>query len=227
MNPQDSQIHFVIDVAGYAIVDVDRPAPGEELNAGAATTPRPAATVILLRGGGEALEVLLVKRNPDRGFMAGAWVFPGGSVDSAEGSGDAAHRVAALRELTEEASVTVADPALLVPFSRWITPAMVKKRFDTWFYLAPAPDDAAPRCDGEECVDLGWFTPQGALDAHRQGDILLVFPTIKTLEQLGAFASADALLEHARGRDVQPVEPRILVTGETARVVLPGEPGYD
>jgi 8-oxo-dGTP pyrophosphatase MutT (NUDIX family) len=227
MNPQDSQIHFVIDVAGYAIVDVDRPAPGEELNAGAATPPRPAATVILLRGGSEALEVLLVKRNPDRGFMAGAWVFPGGSVDSAEGSGDAAHRVAALRELAEEASVTVADPSLLVPFSRWITPAQVRKRFDTWFYLAPAPADAAPRCDGEECVDLGWFTPQGALDAHRSGEILLVFPTIKTLEQLGAFATADALFEHARGREVQPVEPRVLISGETARVVLPGEPGYD
>jgi 8-oxo-dGTP pyrophosphatase MutT (NUDIX family) len=228
MNPQDSQIHFVIDVAGYAIVDVDRPAPGEELNAaGQATTPRPAATVILLRGGGEALEVLLVKRNPDRGFMAGAWVFPGGSVDAAEGSDDAAHRVAALRELAEEASVTIADPVLLVPFSRWITPAQVKKRFDTWFYLAPAPDDAAPRCDGQECVDLGWFTPRGALDAHARGEILLVFPTIKTLEQLGAFDTADALIEHARGRDVQPVEPRVLVSGEAARIVLPGEPGYE
>ncbi len=214
-------------MAGYAVVDVDRPPPGEELNTGAVTTPRPAATVLLLRGGGETLEVLLVKRNPDRGFMAGAWVFPGGSLDSAEGSDDAAHRVAALRELSEEASVTLTDPAQLVPFSRWITPAQVAKRFDTWFYLAPAPPDADPRADGGETVDLGWFTPQGALDAHERGEILLVFPTIKTLEQLGAFATADALLDHARGREVRPVEPRVLVSGETARVVLPGEPGYE
>ena len=227
MKPQDSQIHFVIDVAGYATVEADRPHVSEELNPGAVTTPRPAATVLLLRGGAETLEVLLVKRNPARGFMAGAWVFPGGSVDATEGSDDAAHRVAALRELSEEASVTLTDPAQLVPFSRWITPAQVRKRFDTWFYLAPAPDDAAPRCDGEECVDLGWFTPQGALDAHRAGEILLVFPTIKTLEQLGRFATADELLDHARGREVQPVEPRVLVSGETARVVLPGEPGYE
>ena len=227
MKPQDSQIHFVMDVAGYATVEADRPHVSEELNPGATTTPRPAATVLLLRGASETLEVLLVKRNPDRGFMAGAWVFPGGSVDATEGSDDAAHRVAALRELAEEASVTLTDPAQLVPFSRWITPAQVKKRFDTWFYLAPAPSDAAPRCDGEECVDLGWFTPQGALDAHRDGQILLVFPTIKTLEQLGRFATADELLEHARGREVQPVEPRVLVSGETARVVLPGEPGYE
>jgi 8-oxo-dGTP pyrophosphatase MutT (NUDIX family) len=227
MNPQDSQIHFVIDVAGYATVEADRPHVSEELSTGAVSTPRPAATVLLLRGGDETLEVLLVKRNPERGFMAGAWVFPGGSVDAAEGSDDAAHRVAALRELSEEASVTLTDPAQLVPFSRWITPAQVKKRFDTWFYLAPAPADAAPRCDGQECVDLGWFTPQGALDAHREGRILLVFPTIKTLEQLGRFATADELLDHARGREVRPVEPRVLVGGETARVVLPGEPGYE
>ena len=227
MKPQDSQIHLLIELAGYAVVEVDRPPPGEELNTGDVTTPRPAATVILLRGGDDTLEVLLVKRNPARGFMAGAWVFPGGSVQSAEGSDDSAHRVAALRELSEEASVTVTDPASLVPFSRWITPAQVKKRFDTWFYLAPAPDDAAPRCDGEECVDLGWFTPQGALEAHRSGDILLVFPTIKTLEQLGRFETANALLEHSRGREIAPVEPRVLVSGETARVVLPGEPGYD
>ena len=214
-------------MAGYAFVEARRPHVSEELNTGDVTTPRPAATVLLLRGGRQTLEVLLVKRNPERGFMAGAWVFPGGAVDSAEGSDDAAHRVAALRELAEEAGVTLGDPAELVAFSRWITPAQVKKRFDTWFYLAPAPDDAAPRCDGQECVDLGWFTPQGALDAHQRGEILLVFPTIKTLEQLGRFASADELLAHARGRDVLPVEPRVLVSGETARVVLPGEPGYD
>jgi 8-oxo-dGTP pyrophosphatase MutT (NUDIX family) len=205
----------------------DRPAPGEELNTGPATTPRPAATVILLRGGADTAEILLVKRNPSMGFMGGAWVFPGGAVDGAEGDDDTAHRAAAVRELEEEAGVTLADPAQLVPWSRWITPAQVKKRFDTWFYLAPAPGDAAPRCDGNECVDLGWFTPQGALDANRRGDIMLVFPTIKTLEQLARFPTADALLEHARGREVHPVEPRVLVTGETARVVLPGEPGYE
>ena len=37
--------------------------------------PRLAATVILLRGGSERLEVLLVKRNPSARFMGGAWVF--------------------------------------------------------------------------------------------------------------------------------------------------------
>jgi 8-oxo-dGTP pyrophosphatase MutT (NUDIX family) len=208
------------------------PAPGETYNPGAPTPPRQAASVILLRDGtGEgsasgAPEVLLVKRTPAARFMGGVWVFPGGAVDAQEGEGDAAHRIAAVRELSEEAAITLDSPAQLVKFSRWITPAEVQIRFDTHFFLALLPDGQQPRIDGEECVDLGWFTPAGALEAHRDGEILLVFPTIKHLEQLGAFASVDALMSYARGRDVQPVQPRVLVEGEVARIVLPGEPGY-
>jgi 8-oxo-dGTP pyrophosphatase MutT (NUDIX family) len=155
------------------------------------------------------------------------WVFPGGAVDRAEGEGDQALRAAALRELDEEAGIRLTDPAALVPFSRWITPAEVKTRFDTWFFLAPAPDGAEPVIDGEEAVDSGWFSPQAALDAHRTGEILLVFPTIKTLEQLAPFASVDALFEHARDKEIRPIQPRVVMGGETARILLPGEPGYD
>jgi 8-oxo-dGTP pyrophosphatase MutT (NUDIX family) len=200
---------------------------GEHLNEGEATPARPAASVILLRGGDELLELLLVKRNPDARFMGGAWVFPGGAIDAVEGEGDAAQRAAGMRELAEEAGVTLSTPDELVPFSRWITPAEVKIRFDTYFFLAPIPDGAEPEPDGEETVDARWFTPAGALEAHRNGEILLVFPTIKHLEQLGGFDSANAVLEYARGREIRPVQPRVLVSGETARVVLPGEPGYD
>jgi hypothetical protein len=113
-----------------------------------------------------------------------------------------------------------------VRFSRWITPAAVKIRFDTHFFLAAVPDGAEARADGSECVDLGWFTPRGAIEAHERGEILLVFPTIKTLEQLGAFETADELLAWASGLEVAPVEPQVLQDGGTARIVLPGEPGY-
>jgi 8-oxo-dGTP pyrophosphatase MutT (NUDIX family) len=210
--------------------EIDRPAPGEELNtSGGVTTPRQAASVILLRGGEEALEVLLVKRTEKARFMGGVWVFPGGGVDAHEGEGDSAHRRAAVRELVEEAGVTLGDPsgADLVKFSQWITPAEVKIRFDTHFFLAHAPHGQEVVVDGEECVDSGWFTPQQALEAHLAGEILLVFPTIKHLEQLAAFPTAEELLAYAAGRTVRPVEPRVIVTGETARVLLPGEPGYD
>jgi len=76
-------------------------------------------------------------------------------------------------------------------------------------------------------VDAGWFAPSAALAAAAAGEILLVFPTIKHLEQLSRFDSATTLLRHARTRTVEPVQPRVLGTGETARIVLPGEPGYD
>ena len=206
--------------------DAESPEPGQTLNAGQPAVPRVAATVILLRGGGETLEVLLVRRTPQARFMGGVWVFPGGAVDSSEGEGDAATRAAAVRELSEEAAVTLADPGSLVLFSRWITPEEVAIRFDTFFYLAEAPPDAEPRVDGEECVDLGWFTPQGALDAATRGKIDLVFPTVKHLEQLTPFATAQELLDHARKLVVRPVQPKIVVEGEVARAVMPGEPGY-
>jgi 8-oxo-dGTP pyrophosphatase MutT (NUDIX family) len=200
---------------------------GEEYNPGTPTAPRQAASVILLRGGPDALEVLLVKRNPQARFMGGAWVFPGGAVDTDDGERDVAHRAAGLRELAEEANVDLDEPDSLVPFSRWITPAAVKTRYDTRFFLAPAPDGIDPRPDGAETVDARWYAPADALADHERGEILLVFPTIKHLEQLGSFPTADALLEHARGREVVPVQPRVLVSGETARILLPGDPGYD
>jgi len=209
-------------------VEVDRPSPGEELNvSGEPTAPRQAATVIVLRGGDEVLELLLVRRTPKARFMGGVWVFPGGAVDAAEGTGDSSHRIAAVRELAEEAALTVADPTELVKFSRWITPAEVAIRFDTHFFLAALPDGQRPQVDGDECVDLRWLTPRDALALHADGRLDLVFPTIKTLEQLAPFASAREALDHARGRDVVPVQPRVVVTGEIARVLLPGEPGYD
>ncbi len=207
-------------------MSIDRPGPEQPLNCGERTVPRPAGTVILLRGGASALEVLLVQRNPNARFMGGAWVFPGGAVDRDEGHGDPALRAAAIRELEEEAGISIGDPSELVPFSRWITPAEVKIRFDTWFFLAPLPSGAQARADGSEVVDARWYSPTGALEARTQGELFLVFPTIKHLEQLSAFDSADALLAHARGREVHPVQPRVVTQGETARIVLPGEPGY-
>jgi 8-oxo-dGTP pyrophosphatase MutT (NUDIX family) len=208
-------------------VDTDRPAPGEELNTGPETAPRPAATVIVLRGGSETLEVLLVKRTPKARFMGGAWVFPGGAVDRDEGHGDRALRAAALRELQEEAGLELAGPTELIPFSRWITPAQVKIRFDTVFYVAPLPPGATEKVDGREVVEARWYGPRDALESAGNGELFLVFPTIKHLEQLSAFRSATELIDHARGREVRPVQPRVLLSGETARIVLPGEPGYE
>lgn len=209
----------------------ERPGPGEEHNPGPPTPARQAATVILLRAA-EQMEVLLVKRTPKARFMGGVWVFPGGAVEHDEGGeggddGDGAHRRAAVRELHEEAGILLESPTELVKFSRWITPAEVKVRFDTHFFLALIPPNQEPRVDGQECVDLGWFTPKGALEAHDREEIVLVFPTIKHLEQLSEFTDVSELLRHTSSREVIPVQPRVVLEGKGGRVVLPGEPGYE
>ena len=209
-------------------MDVDRPGPGEELNDGAVTVPRQAATVIVLRGGSQTLEILLVQRNPAQRFMGGAWVFPGGAVDAHEGEGDGAHRAAAVRELAEEAAIEGVDPARLVRFSQWITPPEVKIRFDTHFFLAPLPDGAQPRIDGDECVDLGWFTPQArARRARRRASCCSSSPRSSTSSSCRPSRRPTSCWRSPRGREVVAVTPRVVMSGEQARILLPGEPGYD
>ena len=67
------------------------PGPAQKQNHGTPATPRPAASVVLLRRGGKhvqrALEVLLLKRTEKAKFMPGVWVFPGGSVEVSDGEG--------------------------------------------------------------------------------------------------------------------------------------------
>src|ERR671925_1904627 len=204
------------EAGGAPLRDEDEPA----------ATPRPAATVILLRRGGKhaerGLQVLLVQRNPEARFMPGVWVFPGGAVDASDGDGEEAHRAAAVRELAEEAGIEL-DPSELVGYSRWITPRVVPIRFDTRFYLALAPAHSPPTPDGSETVDAAWFEPQAALDAHHAGELPLVFPTIKHLESLVGFANASEALETAKRREVKPVEPEVVGEGEERRIVLPDE----
>ena len=185
-------------------MSAERPGPGEELNDGEVTQARVASSLILLRDSAAGPEVLLVQRNPEQRFMGGAWVFPGGALDD----GDADERHTAVRELAEEAGIALAAGAELCRYSRWITPAQVKVRFDTHFFVARAPDGAEAKVDGGECVDARWLRPADALEAGRADDLLLVFPTIKHLEQLAEYATVDDALDTARTRKVQPVQPQ-------------------
>ncbi len=184
---------------------------------------REAATLILLRDSPHGPEVLLVKRNPEQRFMGGAWVFPGGAMHS----GDQDEVSTALRELEEEAGIALARDAELVRFSRWVTPAEVSVRFDTHFFVTRAPEGAEPAVDGSECFESRWMRPREALDAGGRDELMLVFPTVKHLEQLARFASVADALAWARARKVMPVQPKLLVEGGIAQVLLPGEPGHD
>ena len=204
--------------------------PAERPNLGEPSVPRPAASVVLLRRGGKhserALEVLLLKRTERAKFMPGVWVFPGGAVDPEDGAEEAGFRACAVRELEEEAGIALAAAEELVLFSRWITPEVVSRRFDAWFFLALAPAHTPPKPDGVETTHAGWFEPRAALDAQAEGELTLAFPTIRQLESLLPFASADEALATHRNRPIEPILPKVIGTPAEHRVVLPGDPDY-
>jgi len=187
------------------------------------TEARPASSAIVMRDAGGGPEVLLVQRNPEACFMGGAWVFPGGGVKPT----DASPAATARRELEEEANLTLASDDELAAFSRWITPVEVTVRFDTWFFLVRAPEGVAGAPDGSETVDLRWLRPADALEAGRRGELQLVFPTIKHLEELAMLGSVAEGLGQARAREVRAILPRVVGAGAETRVLLPGEAGYE
>lgn len=204
--------------------------PAEAPNLGEPAVPRPSASVVLLRRGGKhgdrALEVLLLKRTEEAKFMPGVWVFPGGGVDEEDGTGEEGHRAAAVRELSEEAGIDLPDDEELILFSRWITPEVVSRRFDAWFFLALAPAHTPPEPDGVETVEARWFEPRTALDAQEAGELALAFPTISQLKMLLPFGTAAEAIEALRDREVEPILPKVIGTREDHRVVLPGDPDY-
>lgn len=95
------------------------------MNEQAPPEPLPASTVLLVRDGDEGLEVLMVVRNEEVDFAAGAAVFPGGKLDSGDSDSaladrvrgvkdletlEVALRVGAIREVFEECALLLAYP---------------------------------------------------------------------------------------------------------------------
>lgn len=159
-------------------------------------TMRVAASAVVMRDGGAGLETLLLQR-PQTGSFPGAWVFPGGGVEPADGAGtetetDAA-RNAAIRETREEAGIGIGDLRLL---SRWIPPVQAPARFRTWFFLARALDDEV-RTNPGEIVDAVWMTPEQVLAGHAAGTLTLFPPTWVTLHGLLTHHSVDEALAAA------------------------------
>jgi 8-oxo-dGTP pyrophosphatase MutT (NUDIX family) len=199
-------------------------------NFGPPSEPRSAASIVLLRRGGKhaqrALEVLLAKRTPAASFMPNFWVFPGGSVETADGEGEAGCRACAIRELREEAGIELPEEEELVLFARWITPELIATRFDARFYLALAPAHAPPQADGVETVEARWFEPHEALEAADRGEIELAFPTVVQLGALAEHPTSDAAIAAFRNAVVEPILPAVVGNRENARVVLPDDPDY-
>lgn len=83
------------------------PLPPAAINDGPPVTPRPSATVLLLRAG-DPWELLLMRRPGGADFAPGAYVFPGGSVHSEDAQWPDEIRAAAVRELFEEVGILLA-----------------------------------------------------------------------------------------------------------------------
>ncbi|MEL7157707.1 MAG: NUDIX hydrolase [Actinomycetota bacterium] len=166
----------------------------------------PAATVLLVRDGGEGLEVLMLRRNSKIAF-GGMWVFPGGAVEDDDRLHDAesSARLAAVRETEEESGLRVSAEAMET-WSFWEPPpraamspqgATKIRRFATWFFVVPAPEgDVA--IDGGEIHEHRWLQPGHAMDLRRAGEIEIVPPTWVTLLQLSRHDSVDNALTWAR-----------------------------
>jgi 8-oxo-dGTP pyrophosphatase MutT (NUDIX family) len=115
----------------------------------------------------------------------------------------------------------------LIYFGHWITPEMMPKRFDTHFYLAPAPADQIAVCDGRETTDAIWLSATEALAREAAGQATIIFPTRMNLIKLAQAASiADAALRFGKA----PVVTVLPEAGKTddgaACLFIPEAAGY-
>jgi 8-oxo-dGTP pyrophosphatase MutT (NUDIX family) len=167
------------------------------------------------------------------------------------------YAVAAIRETWEEAGLLVATPAEKrsaaepvesgrPPFSmkiqaeglrlaasglgrwhHWITPALMPRRYDTYFFVAPVENNQRCRPDNHETVHGTWVTPGKALAENARGTLPLSPPALVTLHQMLDFSDLDALMARARRRSwPAPIMPRLWPLENGALIVEPWDPDY-
>ena len=115
----------------------------------------------------------------------------------------------------------------LYPWSHWITPAKMKKRFDTRFFIAPMPPDQVCRPDNRETTHGVWISPHKGLAGNQSGEIPLSPPTVVTLHELLSYQSLDDLVQHAvKNSWGEALMPRLTFAGEDPVIVEPWDPKY-
>jgi len=115
---------------------------------------------------------------------------------------------------------------LLRPWAHWITPELEPRRYDTRFFVAALPPGQHTRDVGGEADATMWLTPAEAIDLHERGELDMLPPTIITLRELAEYATTSEVLSAAAGRDIAPVLPRIVVSGDQVELLFPHEEGY-
>ncbi len=215
------------------------------------TPPVPAATVMVLRDAPDGLQVLLMRRHVKSGVLGGVYVFPGGKIEAVDHHAqsepwpsEALHAAlaepdldlataaalyqAAVRETFEECGLRL-DPASLWPWSRWITPrqpSVTNKRFDTRFFVAPAPAGQRAVHDNHEATEVVWLAPREALRRYWDGDIDLAPPQIMSLSELHRMGSAQQALALARSRAPSLIEPEPFDEDGRRVICYPGDPRH-
>lgn len=117
----------------------------------------------------------------------------------------------------------VLDLDALAMWSWWVTPVGPPRRYDTRFLVAHAPAAQTPSHDQVETTSMRWISPQAALAAHAAGELHMILPTRRTLDQLSAYGDVDAVLQAARtGQvDLRRIQPSVVLVDDVPMVQHP------
>ena len=130
--------------------------------------------------------------------------------------------VSLARLLSRRRLVLRAD--LLRPWSRWITPVVEPRRFDTRFFAAALPAGQRTRDVGGEASEVAWVRPAEALQAGERGEIRLFPPTAVTLSELADCGTMETVL--AGPRQVAPIIPEVQLREGAVWLTVPGLTGH-
>lgn len=128
----------------------------------------------------------------------------------------------------EEDLVLLTDDMHLV--AHWVTPLGERRRFDTRFFVARAPEAQAPLHDDGETIASLWVRPADALAMWRAGELQMFPPTVESLRFLEAFSNADAAIVASEAMGVPPrILPKLRLDDDerVLGVVVPGDERYD
>ena len=119
------------------------------------------------------------------------------------------------------------DPDALTPLARWVPKFHAKRRFDTLFFLARAPEgDWVPNVVERECTGAHWVTAEDALERDRSGGVQLIFPTRRTLERLAQHGTFDAMVADAKAHSIEPISPWVDEVEGERFITIPEDIGY-